>query len=278
MSRTSEFASRYGRRALIVGASEGIGAAYAEEAATRGLDLILVARREEKLRTVADRIHRQFGVKVDALPADVGTADGVQKILEMSTQTDIGLLVYNAAMATPGTFVNRPVSDHLRAITVNSANMLQLVHAFAAAMQGRGRGGIIILCSMAGFQGAPGIATYGATKAFNISLAEALHEELKPRGVAVLGCVAGATSTPGYAQTMGPPRGKTGASDLDDSRGYPFWVTSPRTVARSGLKQLGRRAIVATGAVNRIAAFTMRHFFSRQFAARLMAKASGLME
>ena len=152
-------------------------------------------------------------------------------------------------------------------------------------MTARGRGGIIIMCSMAGFQGLPGIATYAASKAFNIAMAEALYVELKPRGVDVLGCVAGATATPGFASTMRPADSARATADaaaprangdsLDSSDGFPFWVMAPRGVARAGLSALGRSPLVVTGSVNRVAAFLFRHFFSRRSVVRFMGKASG---
>jgi len=285
MRGSDSFAAKYGRWAVIVGASEGIGAAYAEEIAACGLNLVLVARRADKLRARAEDITSRFAVACRTLCADVGTDAGVDRILEEAKSVDAGLLVYNAAFAPAAPFLDLPRADHLQVITVNSRNMLSVVHAEAGRMVTRGRGGIIIMCSMAGFQGLPGIATYAASKAFNIAISEALYVELKPQRVDVLGCVAGATSTPGFASTMRPvkpvpasaggvaPNGDGGS--LDSSDGFPFWVMAPRGVARAGLRALGRAPLVVTGGVNRFAVFFFRHFFSRRSVVRFMGKASG---
>jgi len=259
-----EFRRRYGPVALIVGASEGIGAAYAEQLAGRGIDLLLVARNAEKLNRFARSIEERYGRRCSAIVADMASEEGVESVVSAAATEDVGLLVYNAAAAPAGAFLDRSVEDHLAALSVNSRAVLILTHAIGKRLVSRGHGGIIIMCSLAGLQGAPWLTTYGATKAFDISLAEALHKELGASGVDVLGCIAGATSTPGYARTMPPP--KNGR--------YPIYVASPQAVARTALKRLGRSSLVVVGGVNRTAAFVMRRLLPRRAAVGIMGGAS----
>jgi len=257
------FRVRYGPTAVVVGASEGIGAAFAERLAAEGLDLLLVARNEERLVTFAASLSDRYRIGCRPVPADIGLDSGVSAVRAAVAESDTGLLVYNAAFAPAGPFLGRSVEEHIQALSVNCGGLVTLSHAVGQQLVSRGRGGIIIMCSIAGMQGAPWLSTYGATKAFDISFAEALHVELSPLGVDVLGCIAGATSTPGFVRSMGPPKKK-----------YPFYVTSPDSVARAALKRLGKGPLVIAGGVNRTAAFVMRRFLPRNLAVRIMGSAS----
>ncbi len=264
--------ARYGPTAAVVGASEGIGAAFAEQLAAAGFDLLLVARNEERLAAFAASIAKRYGRSCRTVAADIGLDTGVSAVRAASADTDIGLLVYNAAFAPAGPFLGRSVDEHIQALSVNCRGLVMLSHAVGKQLASRGRGGIIIMCSLAGMQGAPWLSTYGATKAFDISLAEALHAELSPLGVDVLGCVAGATSTPGFVRSMGPP--KEGGRPVIGKRDFPFYVMSPEAVARAALKRLGKTPLVIAGGVNRTAAFVMRRFLPRNLSVRIMGGAS----
>jgi short-subunit dehydrogenase len=131
-----------------------------------------------------------------------------------------------------------------------------LAHAFGGAMAGRGRGGIVLMSSLTAFQGTPLVASYGATKAFNLVLAEGLWGELRERGVDVLACCAGATLTPGYERATPP----------DSASGFAPKPQRPADVAREALDALGRRPLVITGRGNRIVSFVMRRIFTRRAA------------
>lgn len=264
MRSAEQFRRRYGSVALIVGGSEGIGAAFAEQLAQRGLDLLLVARNAGKLDAFARSIEERYGRSCRTLAADMAAVEGAEAVATAAGEMDVGLLIYNAASAPAGAFLERSMEDHLTALSVNSRAVVVLAHSIGKRLVSRGHGGIIIMCSLAGLQGAPWLTTYGATKAFDISLAEALHAELGASGVDVLGCIAGATATPGYARTMAPP--KHGR--------YPFYVSSPEAVARTALKRLGRASLVIVGGVNRTAAFVMRRLLPRRAAVGIMGGAS----
>jgi short-subunit dehydrogenase len=259
---TSSFASRYGPFALIAGASEGIGAAFARELAAAGFHLILVARRAAPLTAVAEELRGKYGVTVRTLALDLEDPAAAGAIVDASRDVEVGLLVHNAAASSVGRFLDIPVAAHRRAVQVNATGPLVLAHAFGGLMAERGRGGIVLMSSLTAFQGTPLVASYGATKAFNLVLAEGLWGELKERGIDVLACCAGATSTPGYARAT-PSRVATRFAPAPQD---------PADVAREALTALGHRPFVVTGRANRFVSFVMRRLFSRRLAIVTIAR------
>jgi short-subunit dehydrogenase len=251
----STFAARYGRWALVAGASEGIGAAFATALAGRGLDLVLVARRAGPLAELAARLP----TRTVTVAADLSAAGAVQTVASASEGLDIGLVVANAAYAPTGAFLTTDPWRSLRALDLNCRAPLLLAHHYLPAMCARGRGGLIIMSSLAGQQGSPGIATYAATKAFGAVLAEGLWSELRGTGVDVLACVAGAVATPGLA------RAKPGRA--------PGTVT-PDAVAGAALRALGRRPRTVPGGVARVSAALMSRLLPRTAAIQVIARAS----
>jgi short-subunit dehydrogenase len=260
--RTS-FAMRYGPVALVAGASEGLGAAFARELAGAGLPLVLVARRAPLLDALADELRGAYGVEVRTVACDLADEGAATATAAACDGLTIGLLIYNAAASTVGRFLDTPVEAHLRAVHVNARGPLLFAHAFGGAMAARGHGGIVLMSSLTAFQGTPLVATYGATKAFNLVFAEGLWSELAQRGVDVTACCAGAILTPGYERVT-PRRGT--------SRFGPA-PQEPADVAREALNALGRRPLVITGRGNRLASFVMRRIFSRRLAVTTMARA-----
>jgi short-subunit dehydrogenase len=250
----STFLSRYGPFALVAGASEGIGAAFARRLAATGLNLVLVARRAEPLDALATDLRAEHDVEVRTLPCDLADRAAVETALLACRSLGVGLLVYNAAASTVGRFLDVPLGDHLLSVQTNALGPVLLAHAFGSAMAERGRGGIVLMSSLTAFQGTPLVATYGATKAFNLALAEALWDELGERGIDVIACCAGATLTPGYERVT--PR--------LNSVGFAPRPQDPDEVAREALDGLGRRPVIVTGHGNRIASFVMRRLMSRR--------------
>src|SRR5690349_14685234 len=185
------FTERYGPWALIAGASEGIGEAFARALARRKLNLILLARREDKLRAVADEIAAKHGVEVHTLALDLADPDLASRVREGVGAREVGLLVYNAAYSHVGGFFEQSLDVKLRMLDVNCRGPIVLCHELGAPMRARGRGGIVLMGSLAGMQGSPRLATYAASKAFDLVLAESLWGELRGHGVDVLACVAG---------------------------------------------------------------------------------------
>ena len=197
-SKTTFFTNRYGSWALIAGASEGLGEAFAEELAKRGLNIILIARRENLLQKISKKLQAKYDVEVLALPLDLTSPDMYEIIKTKTKDLDIGLLVYNAGLGPIGLFTTHSIETHLKVIHLNCVGPMILTHHFCSIMKEKGRGGIILLSSMVGLQGSPIHAHYGATRAYTRHLAESLWYEMKKYNVQVIACVAGATETPNY--------------------------------------------------------------------------------
>ena len=261
------FREKYGRFALVAGASEGLGAAFARQIAARGLDLVLIARRAAVLESVAVRIGSESGVEVRTLAADLADPEIASAVSEATEGLEVGLLVYNAAHSAIGPFLDTPLESHLTELDLNCRTALVLTHLFGRPMRERGRGGILLMSSLAGSQGSPYVANYGATKAYDRVLAEGLWGELGEHGVDVVACCAGATRTPRYLA------GRPG-----DKRSYFVPEMEPEDVAREALAALGRRPSLVPGRANRAASFFMAHLLPRRLAIRMMGSATRGME
>lgn len=278
MKIDATFAQHYGPWALVAGASEGLGEAFAELLASAGLNLILVARREGVLRDVAARLERSYSRQVRYVVGDLGGADTIGAIVDETSGLDLGLVVYNAAYAPLGPFADVELDRIEQAVTVNVLGPARLLHALLPALRSRtsadrasaSRAGIVLMSSLAGEAGSPGIATYSATKAFATTFGQVLWHELREEGVDVTVCVAGAIRTPGLARATG------GAASRGSAGGHEAPGTlDPDDVARAALRALGRRPVVVPGTVNRIARFFMRRVFSVKSALAIMASSTG---
>jgi hypothetical protein len=188
MSRLLE---RYGSWAVITGASEGIGRELAMRAAAGGLSVVLVARRADALRALAEDLETHYGATSRIIAADLGTDAGVARVLEETEALDVGLFAASAGFGTSGAFLSSPIAEELAMLDVNCRAVLALTHAFAKRFVARRRGGIVLMSSIVAFQGVPFAAGYAATKAWVQSLAEALHVELRPHGVDVIASAPG---------------------------------------------------------------------------------------
>jgi short-subunit dehydrogenase len=251
----TRFRDRYGPWAVVAGASEGLGAAWAEHLAAFGLNLMLVARRQDMLDALAARLAAQHGISTRVLALDLAAPETPAALLTATADLDSGLLIYNAARSIIGPFLDRPLDDHLAEIAVNVRAPLALGHGFGQRFVARGRGGIILLSSLSATMGSAMIANYAATKAYNLVLAEGLWEELRARGVDVLACCPSAVSTPNY-QASGPKRSQA--------------VVTPDLVVRETLRQLGRRPSFIPGGSNQAMAFILRRLLPRRMMVRIM--------
>ncbi|MDJ0848369.1 MAG: SDR family NAD(P)-dependent oxidoreductase [Myxococcota bacterium] len=260
--RRLDFRSRYGPWAVVAGASEGLGAAFATQLAERELNVLLVARRAERLRELAAEIERTHGVETRALAVDLADDGACAAIGEAAAGLEVGLLVYNAALSVVGPFFAAPLERHLAELDVNCRRPLELAYRLGAPMCERGRGGIVLMASLAGAQGSPRIAHYGATKAWNRVLAEGLWGELREHGVDVMACCAGATRTPRYL------------ADRPGDRRSPVPEMEPEDVAREALSELGHTPSMIPGRVNRVVSQLMQRLLPRRTAIELMGRAS----
>jgi short-subunit dehydrogenase len=192
----TDFAEKYGKWAVIAGASEGVGASLADQLASRGLDLVLIARNEELLNQVADRARERHGAQVRPLVQDLTDADISERVADATDGLEVGLVVYNAGAANRTTeFLEEDYDYSLRQIKLACIGPVALAHHFAPMMRDRGRGGIVLVGSLACLAGAAHIAVYSAVKAFNVNLAEGLWSELQPHGVDVCCTPLGTTYT-----------------------------------------------------------------------------------
>lgn len=197
---TNDFRLRYGPLALVTGASSGIGQGFAEELAARGLDLVLVARRRERLEALADQLGARHGTAVTVLPLDLSRADAPARMLDATEGMDIGLVVSNAGFGLKGPHEQMEPSVMTDMLMVNCHVPMQLTRGFIPRLRARGRGGIILTSSVEALIGCPNSASYSATKAFVSALGEALWAELRPHGIELLTLCPGATDTEAVAK------------------------------------------------------------------------------
>lgn len=247
------FARRYGPWAVVAGASEGLGAAFAHALARRGVHVALVARRAEKLAEVRAAIARASPVQVRELVLDLAEPGAAEQAARALADVEVGLCVYNAALSPHGAFLAQPLEENLRAVDVNVRGPLAFAHHFGKPMAARGRGALLFLSSLTAFQGSPLLATYGATKSFNLAFAEALWDELRGQGVDVLAVCAGATRTPNFLKAASTAPG----------------LLEPEQVAEEALGRLGAPLMIP-GRFNRLASFFMRRVLPRRTAIALM--------
>jgi short-subunit dehydrogenase len=257
---------KYGITAMVAGASEGIGAAFATFLAAEGMDLILIARRLQPLQQLADLLEDKYKVNVICISCDLSDINATQQIMEELNGREISLLIYNAALSYIGPFIRNSAENHSRAAQVNMITPLNMVHLFGGKMVIKGKGAVVLMTSMAGLQGSGYLAVYAATKAFNRVLAESLWYEWKNSGVDVIACCAGATATPGFNNTH--PE-KTGF--------FTPRVLEPEEVVHECFKKLGRQPSFITGRANRIASFIMQKILPRKMAVNIMGDTTGKM-
>src|SRR6204780_185763 len=195
------FPSKYGPWALVAGASDGVGAAFAEGIAERGVNVVLVARRQAVLDEVAAGIADRTGAQTRTLAIDLAVHDAASQVARATTDLDIGFVVYCAG-ADPNfePFLANSIDTAEAMVQRNCVVPMQLCHHFAPPMVERRSGGIVLFGSGAGLAGGPNMVAYGASKAFDMVFAEALWAELHDKGVDVLGLILGKTNTPALRQ------------------------------------------------------------------------------
>jgi short-subunit dehydrogenase len=248
------------RTVLITGASSGIGAELARLFAANGDDLVLVARREDRLKTLAEELAARHGVKAHVFPCDLVKPNGPGNLLiEVGRKgLIVDVLVNNAGFGLRGTFAKLSLERQLEMIQVNVTAPTALAGLLLPGMMARGRGGILNVASLAAFQAGPDMAVYYATKAYLLSFSQAIHEEARPRGVAVT------------ALCPGPvPTEFSSLADLGGTRLFTVGVVSAAEVAKAGFDGFqDGRAIVIPGAMPKLGAF-MTRLISRGLARRI---------
>ncbi|MFN8255069.1 MAG: SDR family NAD(P)-dependent oxidoreductase [Bacteroidales bacterium] len=253
--------TKYGNLALVAGASEGIGAAFSEYLATEGIDLILIARRSEPLEKLSERLKSEYKINVETFCCDLSETDSYAKILGFLGKRAIDIFIYNAALSYIGKFERNTIENHEKLLIANIVTPTKLIQHFGTKMLEKGSGALILMSSLAGYQGSGFLSAYASSKAYSRILAQSLWYEWKERGVHVLGCCAGATASPNYLNTK--PE-KTGF--------FVPKVQLPADVVKESFNALGIVPSIITGKGNRLAGFFMHRVFPVKTAINIMGK------
>jgi uncharacterized protein len=229
---SNDFTNKYGPVALVTGASSGIGKSFAERLAELGMDLVLVARRVQRMEALAAHLQATHGVAVKVCAIDLAEANAAERIADATASLDIGLLVSNAGFGLKGDHSANDPRAMAEMLMVNCNAPMQLGHRFIPRLRKRGRGGgIVLTSSVEALIGCPYSAAYSASKAFVKSLGEALWGELTPEGIDVLAICPGATDTEAL-----------GRHGIDPAT-LPN-VMSPDAVAKLALENLNRGPVL----------------------------------
>ena len=254
---------------LITGASSGLGHELAKLFAGDGDDLVLVARRMDKLNEIAAELRATYGVQASVLESDLTQADAPQQLFDELQQSGkaIDVVVNCAGFGARGKLAEIDLERQLDMVRLNVVSLLHLPRLFLPGMIERGRGGVLNVASTAAFQPGPNMAVYFATKAFVLSLTDALVEELRGTGVRVT-CFAPGPTVTEFAK----------AASMEDSRLFSLGAMSAEAVARAGYRGFCRgKALVVPGLGNKLIAFGTRltpRWLVRKIAARLPESAT----
>lgn len=240
-ARSARWRERYGPWAVVTGASSGIGREIARRLAEAGLHLVLVARREDALEQLAAELRALHGVETRVLGADLARDAAAGTVEAATRDVDVGLLVAAAGFGTSGPFLASTLEGEVEMLYVNCRAVMELSLLFGRRFAERGRGGLILMSSIVGFQGMPYAAHYAATKAYVQTLAEALRVEMAPHGVDVLASAPGPTHS-GFAARAGMQMGV---------------ALTPADVARPTLDALGRRSTVLPGLLSKLLTYAL---------------------
>jgi uncharacterized protein len=230
-SRLDSLSKRYGAYALVTGASQGIGHCFAEALAQAGMNVVLVARQEDRLSALAVELEARYNILCPVITADLSCEEDVEGLIELTNHLDIGLVVCNAGFGTAGDFLAGDIEAELSMLEVNCASVTRLVHHMGRKFKTKGAGGVILLSSIVATQGVARSAHYAATKAYIHTLGEGLQQEWEGHGLDLLIVAPGPVAT-GFAKRSGMEMGKT---------------ASPYLVARQALDALGRKKIIHPG-------------------------------
>jgi short-subunit dehydrogenase len=219
---------RYAPWAIVAGASEGTGQAFARRVAAEAIDCILIARREAPLVALADELRTAHGVACVTATIDLAREDAFDRIVEVVAGRDIGLFIANAGGDPNGTaFLDQPIQAWVDLIARNVTTTMRCCHHFGGRMCDRGRGGLLLVGSGACYGGANNMAVYSGSKAFEMCFAEGLWAELGPDGVDVLYLSLGRTDTPELRRFL-----------AEKGLPVPPDLASPDAVAELGLARL----------------------------------------
>lgn len=244
-----------GQTALVTGASSGIGESFARQLAAQGANLVLVARREERLQELAAQLHRDFGVATHVMAQDLQEPGAAQSLYARVQQQglQIDILLNNAGLGKHGAFLSLPLETHMAMMRVNVDALTELTWLFGRDMVTRRKGSILLVSSIAGYLPVPQFAIYAASKAYVLSFGKALHEEWKQHNVSVTVLCPGGTLTE-FMEVAG--------QKIDGIRSLA--MMSSEAVAGAGLRALAHgRRVVVPGALYKTSMAMLRFIPSR---------------
>jgi short-subunit dehydrogenase len=237
--------SKYGPWALVTGASSGLGSEFARQLANEGLNIILVARRRDRLEALAQELESVNSVETRVIDADLTAEGECSRVISETEDLEVGLLVNNAGYGMSGYYHLLDPDRQVNMIVLNCVVPVLLTNHYLPKMIERKRGGLIFLASTAGYQATASFGTYGATKAFNLMLGESLWKECGRYGVDSLAV------SPGFTRTE-----FTDVADIKDAGA--FRVATADSVVAAALRNLGRKPSFVHGWLNRFLNFTVR--------------------
>ncbi|MEM7379595.1 MAG: SDR family NAD(P)-dependent oxidoreductase [Bacteroidota bacterium] len=232
----------YGPWALVTGSSSGIGREIAKRLAESGINLVLTGRQGIQLEGLSALLEAEYGIKTRTAVADLSSMSEIYELIDATNDLDIGLFVASAGYGTSGLFFQNEAAEEIRLLQVNCLALAMLTHYFSRSFAERGKGGIILLSSIVGFQGVPNAANYAASKAYVQSLGEGLYHELKPYGVSVL------TAAPGPVKS-----GFAKRADMEMGN-----AQNPEMIGIPILKALGKSPTVFPGRLTKTLLFGLR--------------------
>lgn len=243
----SKFKEKYGKWALVTGATSGIGKALAYQLAENGVNIILVARKEKELKSEADSLQTKYKVETKIISADLSKEEGIKSIIASSKDLEVGLLILAAGLEVNGAFEKLDIQKELQLIQINISATVHLTHHFIPPMIKRGKGGVLLVSSLSGHMPNPYFANYAGSKSYALNFGASLYGELKPKGIDIAVLSPGLTDTPMIVD-----------NGVDWSK-TPMTALSPEIVAAAGLNALGNKFLAVPGRKNKMMAAMAKH-------------------
>jgi len=252
------FKNKYGPWVLLAGAAVGLGEAYTLALANRSVNIVMVDKQAELLKTLASKVESEYGIQTKTIHIELEDSEAAKEIIDVIQDIDCRLLIYNAAYSKIKSFQSYSKEELSSFIEINTHTPIKLVHAFVQQLKkNKLPGGILLMSSLAGLMGMQLVAPYAATKAFAWNLAEALHYELKDCNIDIMACIAGATATPAYLESQ-PHYGL-----------FRPAVMKPDEVAEKALNKLGSKTLFIPGFSNRTSYFILTRLLPRRVASAI---------